>query len=301
MKRKDTPIHLHNEPIQDSELSFSSLFQKSTDPTSFHEQQLIHTMFDALRTGAFDDPDVATSHDWNLFFDSYNSLWRQCAMQIADKKSTREVFRVMCQSFRSDDPTEQLLYLLHTAETRTDMERIFSLLQQQEEEESNDDLSTHRELSSSSSSPPSSLERLCDKLWACTHCLLTQYSLAFQNKTHGNIAELETVTMEIVQEIGRLPSTPCHILSWLLLGKMDDAVMGLRDISSEDEQRFQTHFLVVMKSVKELIDPYPELPCPAPFPFGKGERMGVIPYQRAMTVYSELLLRSGDVGMGVME
>ena len=295
MKRKNTPIHIHSEPIQDSELSFSSLFQKSTDPTSFYEQQLIHTMFDALRTGAFDDPDIATSHDWKLFFDRYNSLWRQCAMQIADKKSTRDIFRVMCQSFRSDDPTEQLLYLLHTAENRTDMERIFSLLQQQEEE-SCDDLSTNRELS-----PSSSLERLCDQLWACTHCLLTQYSLAFQNKTHGNIAELETVTMEIIHAIGRLPSTPCRILSWLLLGKMDDAVMGLRDISDEDEQRFQTHFLVVMRSVKELMDPYPELPCPAPYPFGKGERMGVIPCQRAMTVYSELLLRSGDVGMGVME
>ena len=298
MKRKDTPIHIHSEPIQDSELSFSSLFQKSTDATSFHEQQLIHTMFNALRTGAFDCPDIATSHDWNLFFDSYNSLWRQCAMQGAGEKSARDIFRIMCQSFRSDNPTEQLLYLLHTAETRTDMERIFSLLQQQQEEESCGDLSITGEFSSSCSScVSSSLESLCDKLWACTHCLLSQYSLAFQKKPHGNIAELESVTMEIVHAFGSLPSTPCRVLSWLLMGKMDNAVTGLRDITNEDEQRFQTHFLVVMKSVKELIEPYSELPCPAPYPFGKGRGMEVIPYQRAMDVYSELLLRSGDVGM----
>ena len=130
MKRKSTTISVYNEPLQDSELSYSSLFQKSSDPTPDRENDLIHTMYLALRSGAFEDPSLGSSDDWNLLFDSYNNLWRQCAYQ-GSSATTRDLFRSMCRSLRSDNPTEQLLYLLHTAETSDDLDVIFSLLEQQ--------------------------------------------------------------------------------------------------------------------------------------------------------------------------
>lgn len=222
-------------------------------------------------------------------------------MQGAGKNQTRDIFRAMCQSFRSDNPTEQLLYLLHTAENRTDMEQIFALLQRQQqgEDESLGDLL-------SDPLPASAFELLCDKLWACTHCLLAQYSLVFQGKHHGHVTELEQVTQEVVEELGRLPTLPCQILSHLLLGQEMVAVERLRDITSEDEQRFQTHFLIVMEMIKELVEPYSCLPSPMPYQFHhhhhhqQQHHHAMIPYERSMKLYSTLLIQSGDVGLIVI-
>ena len=247
MKRKTTTITMYSEPLQDSEMSFSSLFQRSSDPTSVREVQLIRTMYSALRTGAFDDPSMGTSEDWNTLFDNYNNLWRQCSLQGAGDGSTREVLRSMCRSFRSDNPTERLLYLLHTAETPDDLEMIFSLQEQQEEQ-------------------CRQLDHLCDQLWACTFCLLSQYSLQSQGKPHGELEPLLQVTRRIVSSIGRLPSLPCKLLCELILGNDQQAMLLCENDSDLDHQRFITHFLLLFSSIHSHVSLY-VLPEHSPFTF----------------------------------
>ncbi len=262
---------MYTEPLQDSEMSFSSLFQRSSDPTSAREVQLIRTMYSALRTGAFDDPSVGTSEEWNTLFDNYNNLWRQCSLRGAGEVSTREVFRSMCRTFRSDDPTERLLYLLHTAETPEDLEMIFSLQQQQEER--------YRPL-----------DRLCDQLWACTFCLLSQYSLQAQGKPHGELEPLLQVTKRVASSIGLLPSISCKVLSEVMLGNEQGAVNMCVNESSIDNQRFYTHFLFLLSSIYSQVSQY-VLPENTPFT----SIHSPIDYTSSLLYYLQLLTNLLDV------
>ena len=228
MKRKSTTISIYNEPLQDSELSYSSLFQKSSDPTPDRENDLIHTMYLALRSGAFEDPSLGSSDDWNLLFDSYNNLWRQCAYQ-GSSTTTRDLFRSMCRSLRSDNPTEQLLYLLHTAETPDDLDVIFSLLEQQ-----------------AVSSLP--CELLCDKLWAASFCLLSQMARQ-QTPTF-----LQT-TLSIARSFANSPLLPWRFFADLLTDDLSGTT-HYGHITAIDEERFLTHFHLILLSVRNLMLPY---------------------------------------------
>lgn len=228
MKRKSTTISVYNEPLQDSELSYSSLFQKSSDPTPDRENDLIHTMYLALRSGAFEDPSLGSSDDWNLLFDSYNNLWRQCAYQ-GSSATTRDLFRSMCRSLRSDNPTEQLLYLLHTAETSDDLDVIFSLLEQQ-----------------AVSSLP--CELLCDKLWAASFCLLSQMS-------RQETPTFLPATLSIARSFANSPFLPWRFFADLLTDDLS-ATTRCGHITAIDEERFITHFQLVLLSVGNLMLPY---------------------------------------------
>lgn len=228
MKRKSTTISIYNEPLQDSELSYSSLFQKSSDPTPDREKDLIHTMYLALRSGAFEDPSLGSSDDWNLLFDSYNNLWRQCAYQ-GSTTTTRDLFRSMCRSLRSDNPTEQLLYLLHTAETPDDLDVIFSLLEQQ-----------------AVSSLP--CELLCDKLWAASFCLLSQMS-------RQQTPTFLPITLSIARSFANSSLLPWRFFADLLTDDFT-ATTHCGHITAIDDERFITHFHLILLSVRNLMLPY---------------------------------------------
>ena len=115
MKRKTTTITTIAGSNVSSDISFNSLFQKSTDPMLSEESNLIQTMYNAFRCGMLDNPSDDAKVDWLSAFDCYGILWRQCSLNGAlSDSSFQQVFREVCRSFHSSNLYEQLLFSLPT-------------------------------------------------------------------------------------------------------------------------------------------------------------------------------------------
>ena len=216
-----------------SDLSFNSLFQKSSDPTLSEEAHLIQTMYNAFRCGIFDNPSEDVKSDWLSVFDSYGNLWRQCSFNGASSTQYfQSVFRDVCRSFHSDNLYEQLLYSLHTADTVDDLTRIQQCLHKLNQE--TDTL----------------VEEPFDALWMCALCL-QNHGLAGEQS-----APMKTFTDSIIQTVP-LSCLAGELLRRVLLCQFD----GLEDLSSHihtvDDSRLYAHFLLLFQSLAALLQPHP--------------------------------------------
>lgn len=238
MKRKTTKLSTYEEPNQSLDMSFNSLFQKSTEETSFQEAELLKTMYDAFRCGAFDDPSTDSVDDWNRVFDGYSNLWRQCSLNGASaNESIRETFQRFCRTFHSDNVYECILYSIHTAESVQDLQQIEEYIEQLYEE---------------SLESYSILDKLLDIVWSCVTSLLYQLSLKSKNQTHGNIRELELYTRGKVNAFLQMSSLSCQYLGYMVNDSFE-MIISQPSSTCMEHSRLHSHLLLILNRIQSLM------------------------------------------------
>lgn len=252
MKRKTTTITTIADSNVSSDISFNSLFQKSTDPMLSEESNLIQTMYNAFRCGMLDNPSDDAKVDWLSAFDCYGILWRQCSLNGAlSDSSFQQVFREVCRSFHSSNLYEQLLFSLHTTETPDDLTRILPLLHTLAQD------------------TDTAVEEPFDALWAVSLCYQSQ----------GTQAANDALTACRDKVIASF-STDClagRLLRLLLQHRLDAATEQEASLQSVDDGRLFAHFLLLTHTLTSLLGPHT-----LPFPFAQ---LALLPYRLPLFHY----------------
>lgn len=239
MKRKTTKISTYEDPDQSLDMSFHSLFQKSSEETSFQEAELLKTMYDAFRCGVFDDPSTDSVDDWNRVFDGYSNIWRQCSLNGASaNESIRETFQQFCRTFHSDNIYECILYSIHTAESVEDLQQIEKYIEQLYDE---------------SLESYSTFDKLLDIVWSCVTSLLYQLSLKSKKQTHGNIRELELYTRGKVNAFLHMSSLSCQYLGHIVNDSLQ-MIVSQPSSSCMDHSRLHSHLLLILSKIQSLMN-----------------------------------------------
>ena len=258
MRKKTTKITSYEENTKATDLSFHSLFQTYGEKTSNQEAELLKTMFDAFRCGAFDDDCEESQEDWNKIFDGYSNIWRQCSLNGASAtESIRDSFHELCRSFKSDNVYECILYSIHTAESITDLQQIEAKF-----------IELYEDLYESYNS----FDLLMDVVWSCVTCLLYQLSLQAHHQHHGNITQLENYTREKIQSLCSYSSISCQYLGFILNQSFSSILtQSFSSSSCLDDYRLHTHLILILHSIYTQVIHTPfsinssQMNYPAPF------------------------------------
>ena len=254
MKRKTTTITTIADNNVSSDISFNSLFQKSTDPAVSEESTLIQTMYNAFRCGMMDNPSSDVKADWLSAFDCYGILWRQCSLNGAlSDSSFQQIFREVCRSFHSSNLYEQLLFSLHTTETPDDLTRILPLLH------------------SLAQDTDTTVEEPFDALWAVSLCYKAQF-----DSPSTDVNCLTPCRDEVIETFSA-GSLAGKLLRLLLQHRVADALALESSLQSVDDGRLFGHFLLLTHSLSSLLRPYA-----LPFPFSQ---LQSLPYRLALLHY----------------
>ena len=278
MRKKTTKIKSYEENTKATNLSFHSLFQTYGEKTSNQEAELLKTMFDAFRCGAFDDDSVESQEDWNKIFDGYSNIWRQCSLNGASAtESIRDSFHQLCRSFKSDNLYECILYSIHTAESITDLQQIETKF-----------IELYEDLYETYNS----FDLLMDIIWSCVTCLLYQLSLRSHHQNHGNITQLENYTQAKIQSLCSYSSLSCQYLGFILNQSFSSIIThSFTSSSCLDDYRLHTHLILILHSIYTQIihTSFSMNPSQMNYPVPFSSIKQSIPYSDILLSYLHLL------------